>query len=47
MADVSDDAILIIIEVVVAADGLITCTRKEALLKLVENAEFDIKRVIF
>lgn len=46
MADVSDDAILIIIEVVVA-DGLITCTRKEALLKLVENAEFDIKRVIF
>lgn len=47
MADVGDnEAVLIFIEVV-ATDGPITRKRKEALLKLVENANFDTKQVLF
>lgn len=47
MADVSSDkAVLIFIEVV-ATDGPITRNRKEALLKLVENANFDSNKVLF
>lgn len=47
MADVgSDKAALIFIEVV-ATDGPINRNRKEALMKLVEEADFDKKRVLF